>query len=202
MAFSSRRIIVALVASALAIFGHAGPAAAANDDTNVRSFPGCPLLIERFSGDCVVQLQRALNSVNSAYGLTEDGQFGPMTRIAVLDFQGRNRLGADGNVGGITADELLRQLPKPLPPSCLDQGKITGPNGDCVSDGVVGGGKPLGTCLKEAVISEAQQQALERAFTTGKFSSWKAALPKLHKIAPGLSAFEAFKCGWWDTPAG
>jgi peptidoglycan hydrolase-like protein with peptidoglycan-binding domain len=110
-----------LVASTLAILVYTGPAAAANDDANVRSFPGCPLLIERFSGDCVVQLHRALNSVNSAYGLTEDGKFGPMTRIAVLDFQGRNHLGADGNVGGITADELLRQLPKPLPPSCLDK---------------------------------------------------------------------------------
>jgi hypothetical protein len=50
-------------------------------------------------------------------------------------------------------------------------------------------------------MSEAQQQALERAFTTGKSSSWKAALPKIDEIAPGLSAFEAFKCGWWDTPA-
>jgi peptidoglycan hydrolase-like protein with peptidoglycan-binding domain len=38
--------------------------------------------------------------------------FGPSTRIAVLDFQGRHGLPADGNVGGATADMILASLPQ------------------------------------------------------------------------------------------
>ncbi|EXG82287.1 peptidoglycan-binding domain-containing protein [Cryptosporangium arvum] len=192
----------------MAVAMGAAPSVARADDTNNRSFAGCPLLIERFSGDCVVKLQHYLNVVNPGYALAEDGKFGRLTRIAVLDFQGRNRLGADGNVGGITADALTAQYNAKQPPpppanspiSCLAQGKVSDHKGNCVSDGVVGGGKPLGECLKEAAIDEATQKTLERAFTQGKFSSWKTALSTVKKISPFLTAAEAFKCGWWDRP--
>jgi peptidoglycan hydrolase-like protein with peptidoglycan-binding domain len=61
------------------------------------------------SGSCVVQLENDLNTVNSSYNLQTDGVFGSGVRIAVLDFQGRNHLGADGLVGATTADELSQQ---------------------------------------------------------------------------------------------
>jgi peptidoglycan hydrolase-like protein with peptidoglycan-binding domain len=178
---------------------------AAIDNTQARSFPGCPLLIERFAGDCVRKLQNDLNIVHPEYRLAVDGAFGPNTRIAVLDFQGRNHLGADGNVGGITADALSAQLPPPVPgalPSCLDRGMVSDEQGRCVSDGVVGGGKPLTACLKEAVIDEARERLLERAFTRGKFASWKDAFEQVKRISPAINAYQAFKCGWWDLPTG
>ena len=75
-----------------------------------RSFPGCPLLLEnKSSGPCVEKLQNELKKVNPAHNLTVTKTFDAPTRIAVLDFQGRNHLDADGNVGSVTADELQRQ---------------------------------------------------------------------------------------------
>lgn len=52
----------------------------------------CPLLVEGQSSECVLLLQSTLNQVDASYGLVEDGEFGPETRIAVLDFQARNGL--------------------------------------------------------------------------------------------------------------
>jgi peptidoglycan hydrolase-like protein with peptidoglycan-binding domain len=112
----------------LALLVTTSPAEAAEDG----SFDGCPVLIEgRSTGECVAKLQTELNAVNPAYGLTPDGTFGPGTRIAVLDFQGRNGLGADGTVGRSTAQKLQQQFdaipvvdsPKPSPtpaPACPD----------------------------------------------------------------------------------
>jgi peptidoglycan hydrolase-like protein with peptidoglycan-binding domain len=82
----------------------------ASAKTEQRSFPGCPMLSENNSnGPCVTRLQNYLNVVNSAYDLQPDGSFGSDVRIAVLDFQGRNHLGADGIVGSVMADKLQRQ---------------------------------------------------------------------------------------------
>jgi peptidoglycan hydrolase-like protein with peptidoglycan-binding domain len=96
------------------------------------SFPGCPVLSEgNSSGPCVERLQVDLNTVNSGYHLTQDGVFGVGTRIAVLDFQGRNHLGADGIVGASTADELTRQsqaegaVPTPSPSGVPADGPAT-----------------------------------------------------------------------------
>jgi putative peptidoglycan binding protein len=105
----SRRAALAVTTGALLILGlgaNTGLASAAED----RSFPGCPLLLENVSsGPCVETLQRELNATNPGYNLQITATFDAPTRIAVLDFQGRNQLGADGNVGSITADELQRQ---------------------------------------------------------------------------------------------
>jgi peptidoglycan hydrolase-like protein with peptidoglycan-binding domain len=108
---------VVAAATVLTSIGILGVASAAPSDVSMvsaasiseRGFPGCPKLSEGDESDCVKQLQHALNTVNSAYNLKEDRKFGPDTRIAVLDFQGRNHLGADGIVGATTADELARQ---------------------------------------------------------------------------------------------
>ena len=81
----------------------------AADADEQRSYPGCPLLLEGNQNRCVERLQHDLNAVNSSYNLPETGFFGPLTRTAVLDFQGRNKLPADGNVGSETADLLADQ---------------------------------------------------------------------------------------------
>lgn len=98
----------ALISSVAAAALVVAPGVAAADDS--RSYPGCPLLLEGMSGACVERLQMELNAVEPAHGLAEDGYFGAGTRIAVLDFQGRNGLGADGNVGSVTADLLSSQV--------------------------------------------------------------------------------------------
>ncbi|PVZ03972.1 GDSL-type esterase/lipase family protein [Actinomycetospora cinnamomea] len=86
----------------------AGHAAFPPDD-ETRSYFGCPLLLEGQRHPCVVRLQNDLNAIEESYALPGTDVFGPATRIAVLDFQGRHRLPADGNVGGRTADLLDTQ---------------------------------------------------------------------------------------------
>jgi len=90
-----------------------------------RSYPDCPLLIEGMRGSYVERLQRDLNSVNSTYNLPKTGFFGALTRSAVLDFQGRNNLPADGNVGGDTADALTKQAVQP-PQSTVEPDRAPG----------------------------------------------------------------------------
>lgn len=109
-------LVAVLVVLGLALAGIATAPRASADTaaqepppSETASFDGCPLLLEGQRSECVAQLQRKLNRVNSAYDLDVTGFFGPNTRIAVLDFQGRNHLPADGNVGQTTAHELDSQ---------------------------------------------------------------------------------------------
>lgn len=74
-----------------------------------RSYRDCPLLLEGQTHPCVARLPNDLNVVNADYDLPGTNVFGPATRTAVLDFQGRNDLPADGNVGAGTADLLEKQ---------------------------------------------------------------------------------------------
>jgi peptidoglycan hydrolase-like protein with peptidoglycan-binding domain len=104
-----RRSLAALVALLVGVGFQVGTATTA--EASEPSLGGCPLLLENKStGPCVVALQQELNAVNPAYGLSVDGNFGSATRIAVLDFQGRNNLPADGNVGAETASALQEQF--------------------------------------------------------------------------------------------
>src|SRR4051812_14567960 len=75
-------------------------------DSGGSSFPDCPQLDETDTGPCVKRLQDMLTRVHPEYNLPGTETFGPATRIALLDFQGRNRLGADGRFGPVTAAEL------------------------------------------------------------------------------------------------
>jgi peptidoglycan hydrolase-like protein with peptidoglycan-binding domain len=63
------------------------------------------------SGEAVAQLQACLNTINRAWNLREDGDFGPKTHQAVCAFQNQNQLRADGVVGPITLRALLALLP-------------------------------------------------------------------------------------------
>ncbi|GAA2495529.1 MULTISPECIES: peptidoglycan-binding domain-containing protein [Actinomycetes] len=63
------------------------------------------------SGPAVVCLQRALDDVDGA-GLGQDGQFGTLTRNAVVHFQSEHGLSADGVVGpntGATVKNAVSQ---------------------------------------------------------------------------------------------
>jgi uncharacterized protein (TIGR02594 family) len=74
-------------------------------------------LREGDTGPSVKALQSRLRSFG--HELVIDGAFGPATKIAVVAFQGRNRIAADGYVGPITAAYLDVESPdageKPLP---------------------------------------------------------------------------------------
>ena len=101
---AARTAATFVLASALTLVG----SGLATADEN-SSFDGCPKLDEGDSGPCVVMLQQRLNVVHPEYNLPETDFFGSKTRIAVLDFQGRNLLGPDGRFGSTTARELQRQ---------------------------------------------------------------------------------------------
>jgi hypothetical protein len=65
---------------------------------------GRPVLKRGASGDYVKELQGLLPTA-----LVVDGQFGPSTEAAVIDFQRTNKLVLDGVVGPITWELLLQQ---------------------------------------------------------------------------------------------
>jgi murein L,D-transpeptidase YcbB/YkuD len=62
--------------------------------------PQAGLILET-TGECVVG-SRPTSTTSTAIRPEENGEFAASTRIAVLDFQGRNGLPADGNIGGTT----------------------------------------------------------------------------------------------------
>lgn len=63
------------------------------------------------TGPAVRQLQEGLNQLSSQLAkLVPDGQFGSRTRSRVLEFQNTNKLAADGIVGPMTWELLLKLL--------------------------------------------------------------------------------------------
>jgi peptidoglycan hydrolase-like protein with peptidoglycan-binding domain len=184
-----------------------------------RSFPGCPVLREgQSAGDCVVKLQEELNAVNPKYNLKPDGKFGEGTRIAVLDFQGRNHLGADGIVGAKVADTLQRQYdaiptvdsPRPGTPTsgnpCWDIGLSGHEAGKCFHDGLTAGGRSAFDCLGQSFrdLTTGQIAQVHQAYTTFYAQGLRSralydAVSK--KLGPAIMAGRAFKCAWWDLPS-
>jgi peptidoglycan hydrolase-like protein with peptidoglycan-binding domain len=109
-----------------------GTAAAQEDSLHLSD---CGLMVEGQSGDtCIALLQLSLNATGAPYGLTTDGDFGPSTRTAVLDFQGRSGLAADGNAGPEVVAALVTQVGDhdageltdagPPPPVPAEQGPV------------------------------------------------------------------------------
>lgn len=70
------------------------------------SIPSC-ILRKGSTGSDVVFLQETLNN-KFGYHLQVDGEFGNMTKNAVIDFQGSHKIGADSIVGRVTWTELLK----------------------------------------------------------------------------------------------
>lgn len=175
------------------------------------SFPDCPVLSEGDSGSCVSMLQAELNTVLDAYSLDVDGRFGEATRIAVLDYQGRHHLGADGLVGEETASRLRQEYDATVAPAvpdltpeeaCAAIGQITGPDGGCVPDGVIGGGRSPWDCVQDLFGKDLIKKAIE---VRSEESARKAAeyIPKSafkEALKKAGAAGKAFKCGWWDLP--
>jgi len=210
----AKRAWVVAAATIITSTGMLGVAnAAPNNGTMVSSristsqpgLPGCPKLSERDQSDCVRQLQTALNTVNSNYHLANDGKFGPDTRIAVLDFQGRNHLGADGIVGPTTARELARQAeqngsvasPRPgrqLTPQerCATLGMIPYKTDRCIPDGVVASGLSPTDCLRDQVASKAYEEAIKKGAPeeAAKLLASKA----VSRISGAKSVYDGVKC--------
>lgn len=70
---------------------------------------GSPPTIQQGStGPYVITLQNDLNVLG--YGLAVDGDFGPLTRAAVVNFQGRQGIAQDGIVGPITWQHLANAV--------------------------------------------------------------------------------------------
>jgi len=159
--------------------------------TPTRSFAGCPVLDPNAHGTCVSRLQQELNAVGP-YHLTYDSLFGQDTLTAVLDFQGRNHLPADGIVGPQVADLLdIQAGPEQV---CLAKGGNMLPDGTCGSDGVVGAGKSVWECIQDMAgkdIVEAIKQADKSA------EKAREVIPEgtLREIMKKVGApAEAFKC--------
>lgn len=170
------------------------------------SFPGCPALIEgQQSGGCVEALQVYLNIDNPGYGLDVDGTFGPLTRIAVLDFQGRNHLPADGVVGPVTANALIDRAEQvraatqgsyvnsPVPQPYVNSPVPRGATGEAVSLG-----KPVGECVEELVKDKPLGDIVEK-YAEDKLGMHDI-VHKLAKIATPVDAAEAVWCVSFAKP--
>ncbi|MBV6702247.1 peptidoglycan-binding protein [Kitasatospora aureofaciens] len=82
----------------------AAPAPPAGSPISLQS-PACPATIQQGESDgCVTQLQMELNLTGAQIGA--DGQFGPATYTAVVNFQSAHGLTADGLVGPATKNAL------------------------------------------------------------------------------------------------
>ena len=74
------------------------------------------------SGPEVVALQKQLNAQGASPALAEDGDFGPATTQAVMEFQKNNGLISDGVVGPLTESALNGPAPAPKPVSIYTAG--------------------------------------------------------------------------------
>ena len=174
-----------VLVTALTLVGLGTASAAARE-----SFPGCPVLIEGQSGKCVRALQVYLNIDNVSYDLTEDSRFGPTTRIAVLDFQGRNRLPADGNVGPITANALIERAQQVrIANDSFVNSPVPQSRRFPASTGVTGLGKSVGECVEELVEDKVFGDIVEK-YASDKLGM-KDIVKKLAKISPPVDVAEA-----------
>ncbi len=79
-----------------------------------------PVLRTGMTGQSVKDLQSRLYTLGY-YSGEIDGQFGPGTKEAVLGFQRRNGLGADGIVGAETKEKLFSPEAKPWAPEAATE---------------------------------------------------------------------------------
>lgn len=111
----------------------------------VDTYAGCGVLTESDStGECVRRLQQDLNA-DGAYALPETGNFGQLTRQAVLDFQARHGLPAVGRAGPLTQQALRASSASPSdsedkPTSPAPEDEPTGPSGTDTHYRGTGGG--------------------------------------------------------------
>lgn len=218
------RAAVGLATFSLVAVGAMGPAQAAESGNAISasdmpsSLVDCPKLSEGDESGCVQLLQIELDAINSGYNLQQDSKFGPATRIAVLDFQGRNHLGADGIVGPATESELQRQFdqvsvptptrgaPELTPMQVCEaiggEGWIPDHDGGCDPDGAIPLGRAPWDCAQDAlgkkVVEEFKKKwAEEGAEAAAKAGTAEGAKSLAKKLA---AAGGIFKCILWDSP--
>lgn len=115
------RLMVTALVSSLVVIGMPNNANAATQSCSA-STPAVkrPTVKSGDKGSCVKDLQRRLNTKGAK--LSVDGDFGSKTKTAVVSYQRKNRLTADGIVGLQTWSLLLGTTnvvttPKPKPPT-------------------------------------------------------------------------------------
>lgn len=212
-------VVVALIVAAL--FSTSVGVASADDSDH--SIVGCPRLVEGDSSDCVRTLQWDLDEIDAAHHLDQDGVFGPDTRKAVLDFQGRRHLGADGNVGPVTGAAIQKALSDPVEPTppvpapcqsladdlqsrcimavwCNSQG-LGIEHGECVPldpGAAVGAGKSPLECAKELAAGQVNEQVTKDRVLEAMAS--EAAELAAKRLSQGVTVAETSKCLFWDLP--
>jgi len=141
--------------------------------------------------------------------LPENDEFKAGTRIALLDFQGRNGLPADGNAGPITLRKLASrsgpvdsptEIPKVVTDKdvCAAQGRLPDGVGGCVSrdsGAAVAMGRPIGECIGEQAKSLLKNEANKRRGLAGKaIAAGKGGIKRFAAL------YEVPKCILWDMP--
>lgn len=94
---------------------------------------GQPTLQQGSSGTAVATLQNDLDQLG--YNLSQDGQFGPLTRAAVVSFQANHGLATDGVVGPLTWAAINAALPRQLPVGTPAPGPAPPPGPPATVDG-------------------------------------------------------------------
>lgn len=114
--------LILVVVAVLAIVGAAGFIVYRRNSANALyiSELGCnstPTLRQGSTGNCVRALQNRINMTQCFTQMPVDGQFGPVTRARVMDYQRRARITVDGVVGMQTWGNILQGRPG-VPVNC------------------------------------------------------------------------------------
>lgn len=129
-----------------------------------------PNLMVNSKGQEVMDLQAQLNAAGAMPVLTVDGSFGPMTKTAVMWYQGGHGLTADGVVGPMTAASLNGVTTGTLPAGCTSTSGYSSTTGVACNSG--SGSMPAG-CLPGYMFSPTTGAACT---TTGGGSTSSGAL--------------------------
>ena len=114
-------------------------------------------------GDEVLQLQKLLN--DNGHGLTEDGDFGVKTEVAVKEFQRSHGLEADGIVGAKTWAAV--GVKDAANPKCVDPSVIYAPLSCCIT-------KSPDRSIKYLAIHYTAGSSSAAGRARGMKSSWEA----------------------------
>jgi peptidoglycan hydrolase-like protein with peptidoglycan-binding domain len=133
-----RRRFFRLMVATLAAVGLSLGAATAASASDVPSLSSCSsqLLVMGSQGDCVRSLQHNLDALG--FGLKQDGQYGPRTRLAVVYYQTWAGIQVDGMAGPQTMSNLDLDANRPAPagrgsiPAMPDNSAVFAPNGSGV----------------------------------------------------------------------
>jgi hypothetical protein len=127
-----------------------------------------PVLRQGTKGAFVLDLQMLLATLGFFPG-RKDGEFGPLTKEAVVAFQSAHDLKADGVVGPVTWDRLMKAEPKPMRAVNLqdlrEAGSRTVQQADLIQKVLVGAGGLTGLATVMEEITTKGPETLAQADT-------------------------------------